>query len=128
MPSYISPNVQVARLKPTDSASGIEDDPSRRPTLTLIPVPSRESRKFFACAGPCDDQPMTPICLMPSSACGSSGNRSRPPRTMYSSASPTWIHSFLKMLLSKFLFIYRFSQFMHDRFKWHYATSNIPEQ
>ena len=63
--SYISPRVPLALVKPTASASFIDDEPSRSPTLTLMPVPSSDSRRFCACAGPCDDQPMTPICLMP---------------------------------------------------------------
>jgi hypothetical protein len=85
--SYISPKVPLALVKPTASASFIDDEPSRRPTLTLMPVPSSDSRRFCAWAGPCEDQPMTPICLMPSNALGSSLKRSRPPLTMVSSRS-----------------------------------------
>ena len=85
--SYISPSVPFSLVKPTAAASFIEDEPSRRPTLTRMPEPSSDSRRFCAWAGPCDDQPMTPICLMPSKALGSSGNRWRPPATMVSSRS-----------------------------------------
>jgi hypothetical protein len=87
MTSYISPSVPLALVKPTASASFIEDEPSRRPTLTRMPVPSSDSRRFCAWAGPWEDQPITPICLMPSNALGSSGKRFRPPATMVSSRS-----------------------------------------
>ena len=87
MTSNISPSVPFSSVKPAAAASFIEDEPSRRPTLTLMPVPSSESRRFCAWAGPCDPQPMTPICLMPAKALGSSGNRWRPPATMVSSRS-----------------------------------------
>jgi hypothetical protein len=33
----------------------MDDEPARKPTLTRISVPASESRKFCACAGPCDD-------------------------------------------------------------------------
>ena len=33
--------------------------------------PASESRRFWAWAGPCEPQPITPICLIPSSALGS---------------------------------------------------------
>src|SRR5262249_3531777 len=85
--SYISPSVPFSLVKPTAAASFIEDEPSRNPTFTRIPVPSSDSRRFWAWAGPCEDQPMTPICLMPSKALGSFGKRWRPPATMVSSRS-----------------------------------------
>src|SRR5260370_25384635 len=85
--SYISPSVPASLVKPTAAASFIEDEPSRRPTFTRRPVPSSDWRRFCACAGPCDDQPMTPICRMPSKALVSKGNRWRPPATMVSSRS-----------------------------------------
>ena len=44
--SYISPRVPFSLVKPTAAASFIEDEPSRRPTFTRIPVPSSDSRKF----------------------------------------------------------------------------------
>src|SRR6185436_6165597 len=71
-------------LNPALRASAIELDPPRRPTFTLIPVPSSESRRFCACAGPCEPQPITPICLTPANAFASSGNRCRPPLTICS--------------------------------------------
>ena len=60
----------VRAVKPAFSACGIEDEPSRRPTFTMMPVPASESRRFCAWAGPCDDQPITPIWRMPSKASG----------------------------------------------------------
>ena len=75
MTEYISPSVPLSFVKPTASACFIDAEPSRRPTLTLMFEPSSDSRRFCACAGPCDDQPMTPIREMPSNARGRSGNR-----------------------------------------------------
>jgi hypothetical protein len=80
----ISPSVPLSSEKPALRASAIEPDPPRSPTFTLIPVPSSESRRFCACAGPCDPHPMTPICLTPAKAFESSGNRCRPPLTICS--------------------------------------------
>src|SRR5262245_7498751 len=65
-----------------------------------MPVPARDSRKFCAWAGPCEPQPMTPICLIPSNAFGSNAKRSLPPRTMRSSVSPrriTWVSKTLEL-------------------------------
>mmetsp|Transcript_710 Transcript_710/g.1857 ORF Transcript_710/g.1857 Transcript_710/m.1857 type:complete len:203 (+) Transcript_710:1119-1727(+) len=81
---YISPSVPFASVKPASRASFIDDEPSRRPTLTVMPEPSSDSRKFCACAGPCEPQPITPICFTPASAAGSLGKRLRPPRTICS--------------------------------------------
>ena len=75
MTANISPSVPFSSVKPALRASAIDELPARRPTFTLMPVPSSESRRFCACAGPCDPQPMTPICLTPANALGSSGNR-----------------------------------------------------
>ncbi len=84
MTANISPSVPFASVKPALRASSIEPEPARRPILTLMPVPSSESRRFWACAGPCEPQPITPICLTPAKALGSSGNRWRPPLTICS--------------------------------------------
>mmetsp|Transcript_29706 Transcript_29706/g.62495 ORF Transcript_29706/g.62495 Transcript_29706/m.62495 type:complete len:201 (+) Transcript_29706:1039-1641(+) len=81
MVEYISPSVPFFSSKPAARAKSIEDDPGRRPTFTLISVPSRDSRRFCACAGPCEPHPITPICFTPLSAFGKSGNRLRPPLT-----------------------------------------------
>ena len=105
--SYMSPSVPLALVKPTASASFIDDDPSRRPTLTLMPDPSSDSRRFWACAGPCEDQPMTPICLMPSKALGSSGKRFRPPATMVSSRSAILTVRVSKTLDEKVIWVFR---------------------
>ena len=75
MTEYISPRVPSSFLNPTASASFIEAEPSRSPTVTRMSEPSSDSRRFWACAGPCDDQPMTPIRDMPSKALGRRGNR-----------------------------------------------------
>ena len=75
MTEYISPSVPLSFVNPTASACFIEAEPSRRPTLTRMPEPSSDSRRFCACAGPCEDQPMTPIWETPSNAFGRSGNR-----------------------------------------------------
>src|SRR5262249_11439757 len=86
-----------------------EAEPSLRPTLTLISVPAKESRKFCACAGPCEDQPITPICRMPANALGSSGKRCRPPRTIYSSVSARRIFSFSNIFVVQFKLMTYFS-------------------
>ena len=53
--SNISPSVPLSSVKPAArAASASSDEPSRRPTLTLMPVPSSESRRFCAWAGPCE--------------------------------------------------------------------------
>ena len=75
MTEYISPSVPPSFVKPTASACFIDAEPSRRPTLTLMFEPSSDSRRFWACAGPCDDQPMTPTWEIPSNARGRIGNR-----------------------------------------------------
>ena len=87
MTEYISPSVPSPFVNPTASAAFIDAEPSRSPTLTLMFEPSSDSRRFWACAGPCDDQPMTPIREIPSKALGRTGNRCRPPATMVSSRS-----------------------------------------
>ena len=84
---YISPSVPSSFVNPAASASFIEAEPSRNPTVTRMSEPSSDSRRFRACAGPCDDQPMTPIREMPPNALGRRGNRWRPPATMVSSRS-----------------------------------------
>jgi hypothetical protein len=96
--------VPAAAVNPAFSAPAIERDPARNPTLTRMPLPASDSRKFCACAGPCDDQPMTPICLMPEKACGNSGNRWRPPRTIVSLVLPRVIVSTGKILEVKEIF------------------------
>src|SRR4030095_2758847 len=65
-----------------------------------MPVPVRDSRKFCACAGPCEPQPITPICCMPANAFGNNAKRSLPPRTIRSSVSPrriTWVSNTLEL-------------------------------
>ena len=103
MTSNISPSVPFSSVKPALRASAIDELPARRPTLTLMPVPSSESRRFCACAGPCEPQPMTPICLMPSNALGSSGSRWRPPLTICSVRSPILTVSTWKILDAKLI-------------------------
>ena len=76
-PANISPSVPFCSVKPASRGRRIEDEPSRSPIFTLMSVPSSESRRFCACAGPCEPQPITPICLTPSNALGSSGSDSR---------------------------------------------------
>jgi hypothetical protein len=44
-----------------------------------------ESCKLRACAGPCDEYPITPICFTPLKASLSFGKRCRPPLTTFSS-------------------------------------------
>ena len=75
MTEYISPSVPLSLVNPTASACFIDAEPSRSPTLTRMFEPSSDSRRFRACAGPWDDQPMTPIWAMPSNAVGRRGNR-----------------------------------------------------
>ncbi len=70
MTANISPSVPFSSVKPALRASAIDALPARRPTFTLMPVPASESRRFCACAGPCEPQPMTPICLTPANAFG----------------------------------------------------------
>ena len=85
-------------LSPAASASAHDDDPSRRPTTTSMPVPSSESRRFCAWAGPCEPQPITPMRLMPAKASGSFGNRWRPPLTTVSLVPARSMVSTSKML------------------------------
>jgi hypothetical protein len=79
MTLYISPRVPLASVKPQASAALAEAEPGRSPIFTLMPVPSTDSRKFCACAGPWLPHPITPTCLIPSSADGSLLKRWRPP-------------------------------------------------
>jgi hypothetical protein len=88
MTSKTSPSVPLALVKPHASASAHEGESLRRPMATVVsfmPASANESRKFCACAGACEPQPMTPIFLMPSKALGNSLKRSRPPLITYSS-------------------------------------------
>ena len=101
MTSNMSPSVPSFSVKPAARASAIDSEPLRKPTTTLMPVPSSDSRRFCACAGPCEPQPMTPICLMPASAFGSRLNRCRPPRRKLSSTPSSSIVSTSKRRDSK---------------------------
>jgi len=107
MTSYISPKVSASSEKPTSRASSNDDDPSLNPIRTLIssPASANESRKFCACAGACDPQPITPISLIPSNAWGNFGKRSRPPLTICSLVSAKFTSRTSKMSEEKELFV-----------------------
>src|SRR5450759_1639295 len=97
----ISPNVPSVSEKPAALASVSDSDPVRRPTATRTPVPASDSFRFCAWAGPCEPQPMTPICEIPASAFGKRGNRLRPPRRKLSSTPSSSIRSTVKTFDSK---------------------------
>jgi hypothetical protein len=103
MMSNTSPRVPLDLEKPQASASVQEGESARRPmeTLTSRPASAKESRMFWAWAGACEPQPMTPTCLTPAKAPASLGNLSRPPRMMYSSLPANDTSSFSKDLVLK---------------------------
>mmetsp|Transcript_22662 Transcript_22662/g.56134 ORF Transcript_22662/g.56134 Transcript_22662/m.56134 type:complete len:329 (+) Transcript_22662:1433-2419(+) len=102
MTSKVSPSVPSSSLKLHLRASSLDVEEGRRPmqTLASIPASASESRKFCACAGAWEPQPMTPIVLMPLSASGSLAKRCLPPRTMYSPSPATSTSSFSKIFVS----------------------------
>ena len=59
--SYISPKVPFSSLNPTALASLNDGDPALSPIVTVIPVPSNVSARFWAWAGAWKPQPITPI-------------------------------------------------------------------
>src|SRR3989344_7846116 len=79
--SSISPAVPLSVVKPTLAASANDLLFLRSPMTTLMPRRSSESRRFCACAGPCELHPRTAVCLTPLRASARSGNLSRPPTT-----------------------------------------------
>mmetsp|Transcript_14319 Transcript_14319/g.58293 ORF Transcript_14319/g.58293 Transcript_14319/m.58293 type:complete len:264 (+) Transcript_14319:2199-2990(+) len=101
MMSKVSPRVPSSSVKPHARASSLDLEEGLRPMQILVSMPAslRESRKFCACAGAWEPQPMTPMVLMPLSASGSFSKRWRPPRTMYSPSPATSTSSFSNTLV-----------------------------